>query len=358
MKRGSIAIIAIAVLCTSALAQEKSAEDWFNKGQELFSNGSKEEAIKAYDEAIKLNPNYGMAWGGKATSLAILGRYNESLYAFDKAIETWPANDTERISELWVFKGNTLQMRGLPKEAFKAFDKALEIYPQNFDAWIWKGESLKNLGLYNESLEAYNKAIDAAPSQIPAIGASAKVAKADVLLKMGRYNEAYDIYNKTSELNSTADIDRFYIAWSLRGMGSALAGLGRDNESLDAFNRSIEQYPKSAFQGWLEEGDALGAMGKYGQAIVAYNRSNELAPSEYASAKAEIGKGIALDKMGMHIEAVSAYQSAVTDLNKALQGSPFDGESWYLKGVALKALGITSEADLADARAKELAYNG
>jgi len=349
-------MMALAALCISVAAQEKTAEDWFNKGQELFRNGSQEEAIIAYDKAIELNPQYGMAWGGKATALSILGRYNESLDAYDKAIETWPANDTERISELWVFKGNTLQLMGRPKEASTAYEEALKIYPQNFDAWIWKGGSLKNLGQYNESLQAYDKAIGAAPSQMPEIGASAEVAKADVLLKMGRYEDAYNIYNKTSELNSTTDIGKFYSAWSWRGMGSALAGLGRYNESLQAFNKSRDVDPKNAFQSWNDEGNALMDMGKYMEAVVAYNKSIETAPSEFASAKADIGKGEALERMGRHDEAVKAYQTAVSDLDKTLLKSPFDAETWYLKGTALKALGHTSESDAAFAKANELGY--
>jgi tetratricopeptide (TPR) repeat protein len=359
MKAGfAIVLLLLAMLCASAMAQEDTAEDWFNRGQELFRNHSYEEANEAYNNALALNPQYGMAWGGKATALSLTGRYNESLDAYDKAIETWPANDTERISELWVFKGNTLQLTGRTKEAFKAFDEAIQIYPQNFDAWIWKGESLRNQGLYNESLNAYGMAVKAAPAEIPAAVASAKVAKADVLLKMGRYEEAYDIYNETSDPNSTENIDKFYSSWSWRGMGGALAGLGLYDESLQAFNKSIEVYPKGAFQTWGDEGDALSDMEKYEEAVAAYDRSIELAPSEFVSARAEIGKGKALDKVGRHEEAIKAYEDAVDNLDKTLQQSAFDAQSWYLKGTALKALGRQAEADESYARAKELGYEG
>jgi len=61
------------------------------------------------------------------------------LEAYDKAIDTWPANDTERISQLWVFKGVTLNSTGRKEDAFKSFEKALEIFSQNTDALIWKG---------------------------------------------------------------------------------------------------------------------------------------------------------------------------------------------------------------------------
>ena len=342
---------------TVTVAQENMAEDWFNKGQELFRNGSMEEALGAYDKAIELNPQYGMAWGGRASALPSLKRYNESLDAYDKAIKTWPANDTERISELWVLKGNTFQMAGRPKEAFKAYDEAIRIYPQNFDAWIWKGDSLKNLAQYNESLKAYDKAFEAAPSEIPEAGASARVAKADVLLKMGRYEEAYNVYNKTSELNYSNDIGGFYSAWSWRGMGSALAGLGRYNESLHDFNKSREIYPKSASRhGARKAMPSTTWENTRTPSNSLINKSIEMALSELASSKAWIGKGKTLDEMGKHDAAVKAYEEAINNLDKTLQQSPLDAETWYLKGTALKALGNTSKADDAFAKAKELGY--
>ena len=55
----TVALLAVAMLCTSAVAQENTAEDWFNKGQEQFRNHSYEDANEAYDKAIELDPQYG-----------------------------------------------------------------------------------------------------------------------------------------------------------------------------------------------------------------------------------------------------------------------------------------------------------
>jgi len=37
------------------------ADAWFNKGMVLDEQGEYEEAIKAYDKAIELNPEFGIA---------------------------------------------------------------------------------------------------------------------------------------------------------------------------------------------------------------------------------------------------------------------------------------------------------
>ena len=52
------------------------AGSWDGKGGALDMQGKYDEAIKAYDEAIRLNPNFTDAWNGKGWSLNRQGKYN------------------------------------------------------------------------------------------------------------------------------------------------------------------------------------------------------------------------------------------------------------------------------------------
>jgi len=82
--RFAIALLGLAMLCASAVAQEESAEDWYQKGQELRMNGSLDEALTALDKAITLDPENADAWQYKALTLRDLERFNESLEAFQR----------------------------------------------------------------------------------------------------------------------------------------------------------------------------------------------------------------------------------------------------------------------------------
>ena len=45
---------------------------WYNKGNVLSDQNKSDEAIKAYDKAIEINPQNSMAWYKKRLSLHIL----------------------------------------------------------------------------------------------------------------------------------------------------------------------------------------------------------------------------------------------------------------------------------------------
>ena len=76
MKAGfAIALLAISMLCVSAMAQENTANDWYKKGIESINRGSSEEAINAYDRALEINPDYADAWSGKASALGFQGKH-------------------------------------------------------------------------------------------------------------------------------------------------------------------------------------------------------------------------------------------------------------------------------------------
>jgi len=59
---------------------------WYIKGIALRELGRYEEALKAFDKAIKLQPKYPEAWHNKAVILGKLGLHEEASKAHDKAI--------------------------------------------------------------------------------------------------------------------------------------------------------------------------------------------------------------------------------------------------------------------------------
>jgi tetratricopeptide (TPR) repeat protein len=66
---------------------QQTAEGWFNKGVALADLGKYDEAIRAFDKAIEINPQYVAAWAGKSIVLKALGRTAEADAAFAKVKE-------------------------------------------------------------------------------------------------------------------------------------------------------------------------------------------------------------------------------------------------------------------------------
>ena len=67
--------------------------------------GRYEEAIKSYDEALKIDPKDAQAWNNKGVALGNLGRYGEAVTCFERALEIAPG--------LVLAKGNLKRIRDI-----------------------------------------------------------------------------------------------------------------------------------------------------------------------------------------------------------------------------------------------------
>lgn len=100
---------------------------------------------------------------------------------------------------------------------------------------------------------------------------------------------------------------------------------------------------------WVNRGITLYNQGKYDEAIKCYDKAIELNPQ---AAEVWYNKGTVFSKN------LSRYGEAIQCFDKAIELNPQYIDAWYNRGQALKALGRTTEADAAFAKAKELGYKG
>src|SRR5208337_742950 len=84
----ALVITALALFMLVGIADSsQSTNVWSNKGNELMSSEKYNEAIKAFDKAIEINPKNSDAWYKKGNILSKLGKYDEAIKAYEKAIE-------------------------------------------------------------------------------------------------------------------------------------------------------------------------------------------------------------------------------------------------------------------------------
>lgn len=325
----AIALVALAALCTFALAQEDDAGAWYRRGLDLIGNNSPQEAVQAYDRAIQIDPSFADAWKAKASALASAGQHQESLQAYDRAIELYDKsiNADSNRSEAWYEKGSALRDRAIVmqvmgadsqgqtryrEEAVIAFEKALEIDPQYAEAWQEIGSTLYDLGRFEESLQAFNRAMEIDPD----------------------------------------------LPGALAGKGMALSALGNEDEADSAYGNVIDKVDgeignassdQELSAAWLAKGYLLQEQGRYEEAVKALDLSTRADPENAMAWKV---KGVILSiKLGRHQESLEAF-------DRAIQIDPDDPEAWIGIGRILRTLGRSKDANDAFARAKGLGYMG
>ena len=65
---------------------------WFNKGLTLVELGKYQEALDAYNKALEIDPSNPIKWGKRGELLYELGRYQEALDDFNKVLEIDPSD--------------------------------------------------------------------------------------------------------------------------------------------------------------------------------------------------------------------------------------------------------------------------
>ena len=136
------------------------------------------------------------------------------------------STNTSSFSELFE-KGNSLGSLGKYEEAISWFDKALKVDPKNVDALYNKGVALDNLGRYEEAISWYDKALEVHSNDVNALN-----NKGTALHHLGRYEEAISWYDKALEIDHN-DIDAIY------NKGLALANLHKKQDALALLDNAL-----------------------------------------------------------------------------------------------------------------------
>ncbi len=284
-----------------------------------------EEAVATYRQAVALNPDYTLAYNSLAGVYSRLGRDEEALAAYQRVIALTPDN-------AWAYNnlGFIYAKGGQYEAAISCYRQALERHPQTEGqavSWNNLGSAYEALGQTAEALAAYRRASELAPGYPwPAYHLGR------LLKQQGEYEAALAAFQQALEhLADKADQAR---AWN--ELGDLYRALEHQPEALEAYQQATE-LDRTFAPPWNSLGDLYRAQERWGRAESAYRRANQLDP---ALPWPYHNLALLNARRGDHQAALGLYQQALSRHHLPAEQTI----SWNRLGESYRALERLEEA--------------
>lgn len=383
------------------------AVNFRRQGQNFLDLKEYDQALAAYNQALKISPDYLKALEGRCSALYNLEQYNEGLKSCDRAIEINPNS-----FQAWHERGNILNQLGKYRQALESYNKSIAINPSYAHSWNGRCWSLNNLQQFQDGLKSCDRALE-----IDSNSEWVWNNRGYALENLKRYEDAIASYNRALEINpNNTMIARNYerailklnqaaistndgIDWFQQG--ETLRHQDQFQQALTAYNQAIAENPhhfeanlyrcrvlrildqmsealascdralvinSNSDLAWESRAWVLRGLGRYSEAIQATDRAlaiNRRAYwswiersvslrnlGKYQQALEAAEKAIAINPnavngwldSGVALNHLSRYEQALITLNKALNMEPKDPWVWHERGVALEGLNRFEEA--------------
>ncbi len=269
-----------AVLSTDVSTGNTTANQWLERGNKLWRLRRYQEAVKAFDEAIKQNPNFvHLAYYGKSLALDWDEKGQEAIAALEKAV-----NLKNNFVDGWTTLSAVYRKSNQLEQALRAIEKAIQLQPK---------DKQENPNLYNE--------------------------KWSVLQELKRYIEAEAAITKAIALNPRAAFynNRGVLYYEQKKWELALAdytkAIAINPEHTDAYNNRGLLYFEQK---------------KWELALADYNKTIVINPQ---LAQAYNSRAV------LYYEQ-KKWELALADYTKAIAINPDDALAYYNRGVLYKEL--------------------
>jgi len=307
---------AIRVFENALRIEPDSAEGHHDLGTALAQVGKVQEGIREYGYALRLKPDYAEAHYNLGSALYQTGKRQEAMEHYEQALRLKP-DYAEAHNNL----GNALAQTGRIEEALGHFEQALRINPDYAEAHYNLGIALGQAGRIEEAIAHYGQALRIKPDY-----AEAHNNLGIALAQTGKIEEAIAHYEQALRLKPD-------YAEAHYNLGLALGQAGRIEEAITHYEQALRLKPDYA-EAHNDLGMALAQAGKIQEAIAHFLLALGSKP-DYDEAHCNLGNVFLQE--GKIAEAIAHYQ-------QALRIKPGFAEAHYNLGIALEKLGRTPEA--------------
>jgi tetratricopeptide (TPR) repeat protein len=166
-----------ALLLTTLTREGPAFADAFNLlGLSLAMLDRSEEAVNAFDQALRVNPRYVEAYLNRAVVLNQLGRIADAQESMARAAELgaadesgYPAVVANKLANAHAALGNDYRAAGSLDRAIEQYRRALELRPGFSDIRLALGRALVEQGRHGEAVAVLDEVLSVRPSWLDAM---------------------------------------------------------------------------------------------------------------------------------------------------------------------------------------------
>ncbi len=151
------------------LVPPKSQEDWLKEGDAFCDLNQYEETIKAYGEAIKLDPTNALVHRGKGDALLNLKRYKNALIAYEEAIRLNPNYATAYSNKVFMLTSLMRYEEAIQLDPRTSSLSGAEVGPRTLHI-IWILDA--SVSMNGRKIQALNIAIRGAIPELKSVAQS------------------------------------------------------------------------------------------------------------------------------------------------------------------------------------------
>lgn len=295
-----------------------TAQEHLFLGFEKKERGEIDGSISEYTKAIKLNPEFALAYFERGAAYYSINKLDMALSDFRRAIEVDP-----KYPNAYYGRGCVYRIKNDYDKAVIDFNKAIELNNKYENAYLNRGNIYYDTKQYDLALRDFSTAIEINPKS-----KDCYFNRGNIYKLSGDYELAISDYNRAIELSP-----KFDMAYLYRG-AAYLANKDRERAMTD-YNKAIELNPNYA-EAYLNRGDIFRVGNEWEKALSDYSKAIEL---NFANAKAYYNRATVY-------YAKKDFDKAVEDFTNALKIEN-SSDSYNSRSMAYEAQGKIDQA-LAD----------
>ena len=248
---------------------DQAARAWFSVGY-LLENP--EDSIAAYNQAIRLGPDFFEAYNNRGVAKGESDHYEDSIVDFDEAIRL-----KSDFADAYYNRGKTKDALGQHEEAIADYDEAIRLKSDHADAYNNRGLAKGALGQHEEAIADYDEAIRLKSDHADAYN-NRGLAKGE----SGYYEDA--IADCDEAIRLKPDHTKAY-----NNRGKAKDALGHHEEAIADYDEALRLEPDYA-NAYYNRGIAKGELKRIDEARQDFENARDLAREDGNDSLADLAE--------------------------------------------------------------------